>query len=122
MTKTPNRLEDKDIEALLDSLAQDTPDMPSHLLGRVLEDAYDAQPLPLDTPTRPAQKKPGQLFVLFGGWTGLSGLAVAASVGFVIGFSPPAALQDRMPLLSGDLVTLEADETSFGWDFEEDAS
>ncbi len=122
MSDKPGQNEEFELDDLLDSLAQEAPLPSSALLGRVLEDAYDEQPL-VEEPVAEREKQRFSFLSVFGGWGGLSGLAAAASVGFFLGFNPPAALEERVPLVSdGGFVNLDEDITGFGWDFEEDLS
>ena len=120
MTDKKDTNDDFDLEALLAGHARSEPS--DDLLGRVLGDAYDLQPVAA-APLRPAKVSRWKHAIsVFGGWSGIGGLAVAASAGFVIGFSPPAAFEDLLPYVLGeDFVNLEADVDGFGWDLEEDA-
>lgn len=107
---------DTDLDMLLDDMARLNADPSPELLGRVLDDALAMQPLPHvhDSPN---------VVSIFGGWTGLSGLAAAACAGFFIGFSPPAMIQDPVSLLLGDEISMldtDASISGFGWDLEED--
>lgn len=118
-----NDQENSELDAFLASLKHAEPDAPSALLGRVLDDAYALQPVPEAIRQVPPEAPRWEVLSVFGGWGGLGGLALAASVGFFAGFNPPALLQERLPFLAaGDVFDLDADVSGFGWDLEEDAS
>lgn len=118
MEHDKDMISDQALDALLDDLARDAADPSEALLGRVLEDAYTEQP-------EPQIHSGGNVVSIFGGWSGVGGLALAASVGFFMGFNPPAALQDPLSIVIGDEAALfdeDASVSGFGWDLEEDLS
>lgn len=121
-------MSDAALDALLGGLKTEAPEPSAALLGRVLGDAYEMQPEPAAAPAADRPSEPhtrarflAQLVSVFGGWGGVGGLAVAASVGFFMGFSPPALLEETLPDLLGYDLTLGLDEAGFGWDSVEDA-
>lgn len=119
-------MDDKDLDKLLSDLGRDVPETSADLLGRVLGDAYELQPQPEPQaqvqvlPPEPPVPAFRQVLSVFGGWGGLSGLAFAASVGFVVGFNPPAALDAPFGTVwSSDASLFQTDGSDFGWDWEE---
>lgn len=106
---------------MLAALGRAAPEPSPELLGRVLQDAYDQQPVPDALPDRAQERSLwAQLLGVLGGWGGLGGLTVAASVGFVLGFSPPVALQSPLSYVLGDSIAeYDAAVSGFGWDIEE---
>lgn len=113
--------EEKDLDDMLMALGRDAPEPSSDLLGRVLEDAYEMQPVEaIIPPIAPVQGPWAQILGVLGGWGGLGGLSFAASIGFVLGFSPPAALVSPLSYVLGDeLAEYDATVSGFGWDLEE---
>ena len=115
---TDDRAE-KDLERLLRDMRADVPDPSGDLMARVLGDAYAEQPDPAPAP----RKRRGRILPVFGGWSGVGGLAFAASAGFVIGLSPPEMLDVPMGAVFGESVTdsyaTETDLVGFGWTLEE---
>lgn len=113
-------MDDKDLEKLLSDMARNAPEPSADLLGRVLGDAYEAQPEPAAGTSLTSQSTFQNVLNVLGGWGGLGGLAMAASVGFVIGFNPPALFQAPFGLvLSDEVVDYDASVSGFGWDLEE---
>lgn len=113
-------MSDAELDALLAEM--DKPEPSSDLMGRVLGDAYEAQPV-LETPAKPAVAVVRPWSDVLSIFAGVGGLATAASIGFVLGFNPPALLEDAMPIVLGDgFVNLDADIGGYGWDIDEDAS
>lgn len=128
MAENKNLMSDAALDALLDELAEKAPDPSSELMGRVLADAYEVQPEPApleafepETSVAAADSVLSQLVSVFGGWGGIGGLAVAASVGFFMGFSPPSLLEETLPEVLGYDLSLDLGEAGFGWDSVEDA-
>jgi hypothetical protein len=116
-------MDDKELDKLLDALARETQDPSPDLMGRILGDAYDAQPVPTPDPapalSAPPSRRKGILQV-FGGWSGLGGLAAAASIGFFMGFSPPQAVQSPLNSILGvEFAEDDSTVSGFGWDIEE---
>ena len=115
-------MDDKQLDMLIDSLRDDVSEPSAELYGRILADAYELQPEADLPPTVQAKRRSAFKHVLavFGGWGGLSGLACAASVGFVLGFNPPALVQNSFGLvLLEDASEFDDSLSGFGWDFEE---
>ena len=112
-----------DLDMLLDGLKDEPPAVSKALLGRVLDDAYALQPALEDAQSSKSPRRRWEFLSVIGGWGGLGGLAVAASVGFFIGFNPPAVLENSLPFLAaGDLFEVDTEVGGFGWDLEEDAA
>lgn len=99
------------------------PEPSSELMSRVLADAYDVQPVPAIAVEQIQANRWHRFIGVFGGWSGLGGLAFAASVGFVVGLSPPDLLTTPLDVVLGADLTESYDVTSdsygFGWAFEE---
>jgi hypothetical protein len=117
---TQKKLSDAELDRMLAAL-DDVPEPSSDLLGRVLGDAYDLQPEA--SVATPAQEEPRfGLLNIFGGWLGLGGLVTAASVGFLVGFNPPSAMDASLTVwlgLDSTVAAGDAPVTGFGWDIEE---
>lgn len=110
----------QEIDSLLAELRDDGPEMPAHLMERVLEDARAFQPK-----LKPEQQRQGFLYHLRRAslaWTPMAGLAAASCVGFWIGFYPPEAVIQATGLVDvsvwDDYGTAEL--SGFGWDMLED--
>ncbi|MEL7099988.1 MAG: hypothetical protein AAGM84_14275 [Pseudomonadota bacterium] len=89
-------------------------EVPTGLMGRVLEDALAVQPVPRPAP----QPVWARLREAVGGWQGVGGLALATCAGFWIGVAPP----DYLPGAAQDLLGAEyaaADVGAFGWALED---
>ena len=112
---------DDELDALLSGMK--APEPSSDLMSRVLADAYDMQPVPAITMAQPEASHWQSFIGVFGGWGGLGGLAFAASVGFVVGLSPPDLLTTPLDIVLGPDLTESYEDTSdsigFGWAFEE---
>ena len=121
---TKSRPEADDLDDMLHRMAADVPDVPNDLMARVLGDAYDAQPVDVvHAAEKPEARGWHNVLSVFGGWGGLGGLAFAASVGFVIGLSPPEMVTTPLnEMLGEDLMELYdsvPDDLGFGWELEE---
>ncbi|MEP3635632.1 MAG: hypothetical protein ABJN14_00030 [Paracoccaceae bacterium] len=112
---------DDELDALLSGMK--APEPSSDLMSRVLADAYEVQPVPTITMVQPRASHWQSFIGVFGGWGGLGGLAFAASVGFVVGLSPPDLLTTPLDIVLGPDLTESYEGTSdsfgFGWAFEE---
>jgi hypothetical protein len=115
---TMTRIDNGDMERV-EMLLQHAKDaqvtLPPGLAGRVMADAERIQPARSFRPGR-------RLLEALGGWPALGGLAVASSVGFWIGISPPEGMVDPAILLqdsAGDGYDDTAELSGFGWDLDE---
>ncbi|MEO0938576.1 MAG: hypothetical protein AAFY38_10525 [Pseudomonadota bacterium] len=102
-----------DLDMLL-ARARDV-DVPTGLMGRVLEDALAAQPVPRAAPVSLWRR----LGEALGGWQGLGGLALATCAGFWIGIAPPAYLPETAQSLLGASTAQAEYAGAFGWTLEE---
>ncbi|MEP6066728.1 MAG: hypothetical protein ABJ246_12870 [Paracoccaceae bacterium] len=114
--------DDVELDTLLSGMKP--PEPSSDLMSRVLADAYEMQPAPpADAMGQPRANSWQSFLGVFGGWSGLGGLAFAASVGFVVGLSPPDVLTTPLEVVLGPDLTETYEGTSdsfgFGWAFEE---
>jgi len=89
-------------------------EVPPGLMGRVLEDALAAQPVPQPAPVPVLVR----LRDVIGGWQGLGGLALATCAGFWIGVAPPAYLPYAAEVLWA-APEGAAEAGAFGWTLED---
>jgi hypothetical protein len=119
MAMMDKMMRDMDIDDLLAAARAAPGDAPPALLARVLEDAYDAQPLPVAA-AGILRRRPGpwaRLISGLGGGPALTGLGAAALGGLWIGFAAPASVTsvtDRLGFgVTVESVDLIPDVTGF---------
>ncbi len=118
---TPTEAE---IEALLDTLADESAEPSDALMASVMDDALARQPR-----ISSGRRRDGfltQLFSAVGGWGGLGGLVAATCAGVYVGVSPPEGLLDTMNLVwvvdQQEAFDSAPGLTGFGWVLEEDGA
>lgn len=123
MTENRNTPDDEMLDQLLTRMGREEPGPSAALMSAVLEDAYAAQPAAEPLHVAPAPDvgvtPVASVLAVLGGWFGLGGLALAASLGFVIGLSPPDLLQTPLEMVFGAESEEASTVTAFGWDIEE---
>lgn len=115
--------DDAALEGLFQRARSAPPEVPAALMARVLADAQEQQPAPVQSIWR-------TLWHSIGGSAGLSGLVTATLVGVWIGVAPP----DQVPDIAAGLIDTDytfaetgtdltqddlSDVTAFGWDIGE---
>ena len=91
------------VDALFAAARADTPEVPDHLMQRVLLDAQAVQPRPVEV-ERPTFLS--QLIEMIGGRVGAGGLIAATLAGVWLGFAPPAAVENMSAALLGTSETI----------------
>ncbi len=117
MTAEFDKHSERELDALLESLREDTAqDASPDLLARVLADAYEAQDgMAAAMPEEPVVAVPAprsrgllrSLLDAIGGWPAVAGLATATVAGVWIGYNPPTAFDD---------LTLSVLDSNYGYE------
>ena len=122
MTENRKTPDDDMLDRLMAEIGRDEPRPSEALLSAVLEDAYAVQPAaepPVIDRAAASEGSITSVLAVLGGWFGLGGLALAASLGFVIGLNPPDLLQTPLEIVFGTESEEASTVTAFGWDIEE---
>lgn len=94
----------KDLDDLLNQVAQQEPHVPSDLMARVLIDAEQFQPKVSVIETRGIWTT---MLDMIGGWPAVGGIAMAGVAGLWIGVAPPTGLDTIASGLIGETQTVD---------------